>query len=516
MSVTTNHVFLAFSELVDRSRSWMSARFVDACGISKEILLERMAQRVVEGALPAYAQRVHDRLAGGQTPFPSPGDAVDFGDARIHVGSGGLTVGFAGVLRAEREFVVHWAYVLFTIIAGWWSGRRTCAAVLVYDLSTDDVWSDGSDARFVEFCRQGPVTPLRDGQRRYVEASGTMVSTAPDAFIYCRHPLVELIRNADMSAGDRLTMLLGHLVAFWTCHLAMARMPTLTLVAKELAYGAAASTLDARGFITAVVMTCSSYRRQPVWTRTLRAPTHMVWYSQNWATVVRVSGDVRSDYPTTRWIRADVHWVWTHAFARYLGSLVTGEMRVVGPLLWRLPERMTPDPSMVSIAVFDVTAVTDEAMLRLNGELTNYICPANLKAFVTDVVAMRSSLEENLGVPVALSLKMKREFRADYAREYFDFVEASASRGEISQPQRGQSLFEMISRSDLAVVYPHTSPAYVAEYLGVPAIFYDPTRSIVRGDFADRMERVHFASGPLELRRLVLGSLHDRVAAVPS
>lgn len=507
MSITTNHVFVAFQEQMDRSRSWMTARFVDSCGYPKTVLVDRIGQRLVETGQPAFARIVDRRMKRGDGPWPSNDDTLDFVDAAISVGSGAVKVGLGRIMQSEREFAMHWGFALAAIVAGSWSRKATTSAVLVYDLGESDVLDGNSDAKFVSYCRLGPITPLREGQRRLIEASKPITSTAPDEFEYCRYPLAELIKEARLGAGGRLAMLLRHIVFLWTYHLSIARMPALALVAKELAYSSVAATLDRHRVLAAAVFTCSSYRHQPLWARARAATSHMVWYAQNWKPTQKKSNDVDSDYPTTQWIRADVHWVWTEAFAAYLRSLVPGDVRAVGPILWRLQETIAPDASAVSIAVFDVPSVSDEVMRDLNGEVTNYLGPANLKAFIADIVRLKSTLETDLGKPVKIVLKMKRGFHPDYAREYFDYVDDQVRQGTVDVAVAGQTVYQVISQSRLAIAYPYTSPAYVAEQLGVPAVFYDATRSIVGRTFADDPSAVSFADNPEDLHRIALSHL---------
>jgi hypothetical protein len=507
MSITTNHVFVAFSEQIDRSHSWMAARFDDACGYPKTVLVDRIAQRLVETGLPAFAKTIDRRIKSGLAPWPEREARLDFGDATIVAGSGAVAVSVGRVLRAERDFCAHWIYALSAIVTGSWSRRSTTSASLVYDLTDADVMSDGSDVKFVAFCRTGPVMPLREGQRRLIEADQARTSSAPDDFEYCRYPLVELAKQARLGSAARFGMLLRHLALFLSYHLAIARMPALVLVAREFAYTAVAAALDARGVLSAVVLTCSSYRHQPLWARARKAPVHMVWYAQNWKPTQKIAGDIESDYPTTRWIRADVHWVWTAAFAAYLRSLIPGDFRAVGPILWRLPEAASPNPARVSITVFDVPAVSDEIMRDLNGEITNYLSPANLKTFIGDIVRLKSALQDELGKRVTLSLKMKRGFQPDYARGYFDYVDDLVRDGAITVAPAGQSVFQAIAQSHLAIVYPYTSPAYVAERAGVPAVYYDATGTIRRHTFADDQAAIAFAGNPEELHRIALSHL---------
>ena len=80
----------------------------------------------------------------------------------------------------------------------------------------------------------------------------------------------------------------------------------------------------------------------------------MVWYAQNWKQICYAPDKLTSNRPNLRWIRSDVHWVWTHTFANYLSSLGLGSnFEVVGPIMWYMPEVNTPDPKIPRIVIFD-------------------------------------------------------------------------------------------------------------------------------------------------------------------
>src|SRR6185503_1781212 len=101
----------------------------------------------------------------------------------------------------------------------------------------------------------------------------------------------------------------------------------------------------------------------------------------------------------------------------------------VGPILFRLPETGVSETTPIKVALFDVPAVSDRVMLELNGEITNYFNPANIQMFIDDVLSVKPRLEEAFGAPVMLCLKMKRGFRPDYAKGYYDYVEALSDSG---------------------------------------------------------------------------------------
>jgi polysaccharide biosynthesis PFTS motif protein len=133
------------------------------------------------------------------------------------------------------------------------------------------------------------------------------------------------------------------------------------------------------------------------------------------------------------------------------------------------------------------------------GEVPNYNHPDNLSNFVQAIIALKARLERALGATVTLRLKVKRARTPWYDKGYFDYLDALASTGDLLLLPSlllpsSANLYSVISASHLVVAYPFTSPAYVADALRVPCVFFDPTSTIVREDFSDTPENILFAS----------------------
>lgn len=497
--ITTNHVFVAFGDQVARARAWLALRVRAGCGYPKEVLLDRLAQRLVDVGLGPYAYAASARVKRGEDRVPTDGTTIDCRIARFELGTGRLRVPVKHIIREYVAFLSHWAYCLMAMAIGTLRGRDTTPAVLVQDLSEADLFSGTTDAPFISFCRLGPIVPLREGRRFLIASSADRRSSEPGVFTYCRYPLISLARASRLGWGTRARLFARHLALLWSYHLAIVTAPQLSLVGRELAYRELSAALDREGLIDGIVLTCSSYRHQPMWTRALtHTRVHMVWYAQNWRPLSRRSGDLTSDFPSLRWIRADVHWVWTKTFAAYLRTLVPGDVRAVGPIVWRLPETAERTKGITAVTVFDVPAVSDEVMIDPNGEITNHFHPDRLRRFIEDLFAFRAALADRIGRPVSLRLKMKRGFRPDYAKEYYDYIDEVVAQGRVEIVEPVDNLFSLISQSDFVIAYPFTSPLYVAEAIGVPSVYYDPSGALMPIYFADT-DLVQFASGPVEL-----------------
>jgi polysaccharide biosynthesis PFTS motif protein len=305
-----------------------------------------------------------------------------------------------------------------------------------------------------------------------------------------------------------LNLLAHHLLIFFAYVSSASRLPLLCLLGKDFAYSSISFALDRRGLIESIVLTVANHPAQALWMRALRrAKVHMIWYSQAAKQIVYASDNLDSAVPNYRWIRVDTHWVWTHAFAEYLGVLCHDKtIEVVGPIVWYLPKIKSPAKDTIEIVVFDVSPYSDEIALAY-GEIPNYYHPNNLFSFVQDVISLRCALEKTFHLPVSFRLKTKRGYNAAYDKAYFDYLEKMDSQGSVSLEHHSANIYALISGSHLVIAYPFTSPPYIAEFLKVPSIYYDPTKSIVRDDFGDSPSLISFANTPESLLDAAVSAL---------
>ncbi len=510
MKISTARVFAALSDEIDRCRSWLGARVRDACHYKAETLLDCLTQRIVELSLAPYNRAVHGRLKANPEDFPPSGMKIDCRRLVLHTGAGEITITPRQFVAGQFEFLKHWIYCLTAIVAGAFRHKSAAPSVLVHNIAEEHLFPSGSDKQFIAYCRLGPIGPLTTGRRLFVASSSAKISSEPGVFTYCRYPLIGLLLEARLGLFGRLGLLARHLVLLFEFPSQALRTPTLSLLGREMAYTRIAVALDNRQLIEAIVYTCDSWGVQPLWTRSLRhAKVHMIWCSQSPQSASYVFDDEKAVGPPLRWIRVDTHWVWTKALATYLREHGhgDGDIEVVGPIVWQLPEPGHRDGQTLKLLAFDVPAVSDDIMVNVVGEITNYFHPRNLRSFITDIAALKAPLEQALGRPVSCSLKVKRGMRLHYSADYFEFIDQMSASGEILPVSLSENLYSMVSGSDLVIAYPFTSPAYLAEWLGVPAIFYDPTGSLVRNDFCELRDAVRFARGRQELLSMSLALL---------
>jgi hypothetical protein len=511
--MNSNQAYIAFENEVQAILPWLQGRIRSGCGYSAAVLNDRLMQRIVEISLRPYTHLVAATSKSGADCLPAAGTWLDCGRARLELGSGRVASSMTQWIRNQLEFIAHWTYSLTAILAV--SAKRRdieLPAVLVFAVAEESLFQEGCDRRFVEYCLAGPIAPLRAG-RRFIVQSGTKGARSVDRrFSYTRSPIIDLLRHAKLGIVTRLGMATRHLLLLLEYAFASIRFPAMSLLARDIPYGAIVDGLDRRGLIASVVLTGSNYTSQPLWSRVLpRSKIHMVWYSQSAKPITYSADGIESDTPNLRWIRIGTLWLWTRALAEYARRLIPDTtIEAVGPILWYLPEIKRPPQDRLCIAIFDVPALTDGVALSV-GLFPNYYHVANLSAFLDDIIGLKVGLEERFHLPVSFVLKTKRQYHSTNDRSYFDYLEQLGSNGTITLVHYETNMYSLISASHLVMAYPFSSPAYVADALGIPSIYYDPTGLIVRCDFGDPPSKIRFAANRKELCDASIAALDEGI-----
>jgi polysaccharide biosynthesis PFTS motif protein len=124
---------------------------------------------------------------------------------------------------------------------------------------------------------------------------------------------------------------------------------------------------------------------------------------------------------------------------------------------------------------------------------------------VADIVSACEMIGLKSGRKILLYIKHKRRPSAAHDDDYFDHVASLCASGKLQEIRNDSNLYSIIGASTMVIVLPYSSPAYVADFLGVPAIYYDPTGKLLFNQ--ERASWIHFVSGrddlALRIRRLI-------------
>lgn len=478
-------------------------------GYSRDAVARRLLQRIVELGLTPFLQECAARHQRGEAAMPAAGESFNAGGLRFETSAPRVATTARLWTRSLLEFAGQWLRV-FVIVARSAlrkPNKEVCSAALLFGVGIDDIRLSGSDRRFLEFCRRGPIGPLRNARRLVVECLTPAISEDSSYCTYAKYPLFELASDHPPRGLDLIRFAWKHCETAVRFIAACLGEPLTAILARDMAFHSLISYLDRIGAIDSVIITNSHYHVQPLWMRSLQArrfTSHMVWYSQNSIPFTYRSDGIRSYLPNHRYIEVDDVWVWTVGFRDYLVAQgAKGRVHAVGPILWYLPDPVPQESARDAILVFDVTPMVPGLVHKL-GLTYNYYRAENVRAFVADILAARDLAAAEVGRRLPVLLKHKRspsEYHHD--KGYLDFIDRAVREGAIRPVAADTNLYYVIAQAAMVVVIPYSSPAYVAAQLGVPAIYYDPANELVPTH--EHHPCVRFIAGPKALQDTLVG-----------
>ena len=485
------------------------------CYTSSQVL-SRLIQRLVEIGLVPYVQK--SSQASKIDSISRWEDEIELGPIKLNIHSGTSSLRFIFLLKSVAEFWLHWFHALYAIFVAFLASKREQnSATLIFGVGIESIFHEQSDLRFYEFCQQGPISPLKPTSKLIVQANTQTRSRLPSKIEYSRFPLFSLLRINSLNVSEFLKLLAIHTKVAAYYFAAITRLPLLAVIGRDFAYHAVADNLNRRGLINSIVITNSNYSAQPLWMNNLPNKvfkTHMVWYAQNTVPIVYKDKPIKAVIPNYLYMQADEHWVWTKGYAEYLRGLGTvGEIHVVGPIVWQLPnlaEIESNDANEVVISIFDVTPVNDSFAQEL-GLYGNYYNAENMINFIDQIMLVVDRIQLKIEGNIRVLLKHKRGHHSRHSQEYIARINDYIESCQIAIVPFNENVYKVVAQSAMVIVVPYSSPAYIADALNIPAIFFDPTGRVF--PTYEQSKNLKFISSDIELERYilsVLGALEKR------
>jgi len=513
--VSTANSYAALSRRLDGITRTAVLKMPTFCGYSKQDISWRLIQRCAEYGVFRFTKTYAEKFYASGS-LPEDGDTVDCDGLRF-VGDKRVTLSPMLFVRSFLAYLWHWTLAFATIV---FSLRLRCdnhKITLLYGVGIDNLTADGDDRRFVRFCRDGGVAPLSHRDRLAVQATQPVVSCTPASVRYGRVPLFIALRWLGLSPSVWLYAIYHHASAMVSFVRAVLCYPAIILLERDFAYHAAALAMSHRGVLQDVVLTNSNYFSQPLWMWALskrRHRSHIIWYSQNSYPMAYMGDSVIAPIPNLRFIRADLQWVWTDSFKRFLECIgCTSEIRVVGPIIWQLPDHVLQRESgNVRIAVFDVTPINN-ATEREWGLIRSYYTELNAVRFINNIVEAATKVGHELGKNVDIFLKHKRPHAAIHASTYLRLISDLEASGKIRLMLPTTNLYDLIDSCDLVIAIPFSSPAYVAASRNILCTWYDPTGKLL--PLGDQDNGIPFINDTVRLAELIRGCVRVRRSHSP-
>ncbi len=402
------------------------------------------------------------------------------------------------------KFVALWGMLL---VIWFWSsvirrGAKIGKATLLHGVPEADLQAGGNASRFEDFCRFGQLSILRPANRLVVQSTREVKSDSQGQFIYVRMPLLHLFLFNSASAIESIRFLRCHFTVLFQYAALLCRTPIACLLWRDFGLHAAAESLNQRGLIEKNIFTNTNWLQQFLWMTDLlkrRFSTEMIMYSLNSSGLIFKEDPVPANHPSIRHLRADLIYIWNESYKEVLKNEgIFCDTAIVSPVLWYLPPaNYSKQRAYVRrVCVFDISPSSKQA-LRNRGLLGHYYNTKTMKSFLDDLIVVCGEVSLELGCRVEIVLKHKRIPTPTHDSEYFKYVDDLKNNHDLNLAAEDANMYELILESDAVVVVPYSSPAYIANYLDIPAFFYDPTGDIHP---AELNSGIQFCSGKEQLR----------------
>jgi len=390
-------------------------------------------------------------------------------------------------------------------------------ATLVYGISNNNLFINGNDSEFINFCINGDIEPLKKAKSIIVECIDNVKPLNSESIEYRKNPLHALLFRNRNKFNEFIKFLKNHMQAIIAYIKLLFFSRVFSVLYKDFSYHALVRLLDDKHAIENVMITLSNHSEQLLCMSSLKGKNfhlHMAWYAICETYYHKFKWDkCRILSKGFKYIRVDESWVWTKDFSLYLRKIgVTGIFHYIGPILWLLPEKIPvqiPELSRksINVCIFDRNP-NNKSTIEDFGELHfyRYFSYSNMSKFINDIICVIDNIEEHNNIKINLLLK-SRMSNAGYDDERYNALIKKIAEVEkrISIVDPYVNLYSLVGNCDAIIVFPYSSPAYVADYMNIPAIYFDPTQNLV--PIYECADEISFASGKNELEDKLYNAL---------
>jgi len=244
-----------------------------------------------------------------------------------------------------------------------------------------------------------------------------------------------------------------------------AKLPCSIILGPELMLDS--NTLINLNEINSISTTVSQWGIQPYFFHKLNGiPKNFFWYSNNSEPLVTNGyGSYNTGLSYLRYIKANHHFVWTDRFGKLIREFIDVDYTILESILFYLPSGQNTR-KVYDILIFDVPPAKAY-------ELTSYYSNINSTKFISDILEVANILG-GLKDSISLALKPKRKYSKFHAKEYVEMIRTLSSLGRFELIDPDYNIFELIKSAKFVVVIPFSSPALIAQRLGVKTCYYNP------------------------------------------
>ena len=231
------------------------------------------------------------------------------------------------------------------------------------------------------------------------------------------------------------------------------------------------ATLNSK-YIENLVTTQSQLAFQPLIFKyaNLSVKKIMIWYSSNSVPAHYKKSNSKKQIVNPivyTNLQIDEHWVWTKANKFYLTQFTDAKISVKKSLMFYNPGEPSISQDNYDVLIFDVIPYRSNSMT----EASIYSTSEMIK-FIEEVLLCVKEIRNKHQLNLSVGLKHKRKISNKHSSVYSRFVENKLLNNEIKIIKPEQNLYDIISKSQIVIGFPFTSPVIIGQELRVPSVYY--------------------------------------------
>jgi polysaccharide biosynthesis PFTS motif protein len=413
------------------------------------------------------------------------------------------------VASCVRNFLVFWCYILYCFFISIFSKRNNhSSAVLMHGVPVANLLSEEGKL-FEEFCVGCNINFLMRAKKYIVQVNSRTKMMDKKNFTYVRYPLLTLLSNNRYSISEGIQFFHDHVKILFGFIFLVFKNPILCLLWRDYALHSSAKLLNEKELIEANLITNSNWLMQYLWMSDLpgkKFKTYLALYSINSEALRYIKAPKPANHPGLRLLRVDYILSWGAYYERVLrDEHIYASVLNVGPILWTLKEskseKQIKDNSKFKVCIFGVSPKRNKDLKKMD-TFENYYNLENCKLFISETISAINSIDSALRVKLEIQIKHKRK-KSDLEDDlYFKYVdELVHASNNIKLLPEESNLWSMIANCDLVIAIPYTSPAYIAEYLGINAVFFDASGLLMNGIYQGA--KINFSRNKNELINII-------------
>ena len=509
--------YLQVDKIMKTVEKWLAIRMKSSCGLEKTAISSRMSQLIVSQLREPFLRMNIGGHIDEKIKLPRK---LYCGKMVINIETGSVKPSVKLLIPSIMKFIALWllsfAYIFRSLVM---NKSESGPVTLIYGVPYANLTMDGSAQLFEDFCQKGSLDVLSSAKKFIVQTGLPVKAGNSKSFVYARFPLFALFLANKLNMNDSLVFMKQHVSIFFRYIYMMLKCPITCLLWRDFAVHAMVIALNNKKLIKANIITNSNWLEQFLWMTDLsnrHFKTYMVLYSQNTSSMIFKDDPVKAVYPGIKNLRVDLIFIWDAFYEEVLKQQgVFIKTRVVTPVLWYLPIIKTAQKNtkLLKICVFDVSPMSKDYLLD-QGMTGSYYNTENMLSYMNDILVVVDNLKKQLKCEIEVILKHKRApKKAAQDVSYFSHVkELCESNTNLRLVGENTNLFTLIADCELVIVVPFSSPVYVANYLNIPALFYDPTNKILVSN--EIVSPIIFVSGRENLTIEIANILERKVDLV--